>query len=663
MTDLNVTNFFKYYIFYPTDRSLKEQDHTTARVASIALLVFTAGIVHIFCAIFLFDSDITQVRAMRKGMQPQICIKKNTKGQFGNITVEVKYVRDICQMKTDAIVNAANKQLVAGSGVCGKIWEQGGDHIFQECREYLSENKRQNLEDGEAMITSGGRLKARHVIHAVGPSIENGKNPNSEEKQSLYNAYFNSLILASDNNLESIAFPSISTGIFNFNLLKAPEIAIRAFKDFAEQHPSSSLKNITMAVWEENSLLYGKALNEEVPVKVAEFQADGNLGVEVDSPQIVVDSASLLLEFYNGNGKDIFGREINMILGWNNNELECEKACDLMHWLFPLDEKPILWGKKAPVLTPELIQAMKSDPVIMANLLNSFRRMLKFYGLQYDDTDKKVIITSNFINRATYWCTPESDHFSYIERILKCLMIFGYNDEATALFSCLTEIKNGDLLTEDQIVLMKQAIKVGEKVTMNTISGNAATLDAYNTGVDAYVSGTPGETSGSVKVWIDHLLSYLKVDAQIIEIGSAFGRDADYIESRGFTVARTDAAQSFVDLLLTKGHSAQNFNILKDEFSSFYDVVFANCVFLHFTREELRNVLEKIHANLFANGILAFSVKIGEGEEWTNEKVGNPRYFCYWKRDDIQSLLESTGFEVDTMTEDGKFLQIISKRK
>lgn len=192
---------------------------------------------------------------------------------------------------------------------------------------------------------------------------------------------------------------------------------------------------------------------------------------------------------------------------------------------------------------------------------------------------------------------------------------------------------------------------------------NRTTLESYELGVNAYIEGTPGETTGSIKEWIDYFLTLVSLNARIIEIGSAHGRDALYIESRGYLVERTDATSGFVNLLKGKGHSAREFNILTDDFNSKYDAIFANAVFLHFTPDELKGVLKKVHLSLTENGILAFSLKCGEGEEWTNEKVGNPRYFCYWKKGTIQTLLETHNFEIVQISEDEKWLKITAKRK
>ena len=198
---------------------------------------------------------------------------------------------------------------------------------------------------------------------------------------------------------------------------------------------------------------------------------------------------------------------------------------------------------------------------------------------------------------------------------------------------------------------------------MNSLTSNQVTLQSYELGINEYITATAAETSGTIKTWIDHFLLLVPPHARIMEVGSAHGRDAQYIESCGFSIERTDAATGFVRLLRDKGHTARKFNVLTDNFTSDYDLIFANAVFLHFTPDELEKVLKKIHQNLSENGILAFSVKFGEGEEWTTAKVGNPRYFCYWKKETIQPLLESVGFEVNRMTENEKFLQITAKRK
>ncbi|HPD60778.1 MAG TPA: macro domain-containing protein [Thermodesulfobacteriota bacterium] len=122
---------------------------------------------------------------------------------------------DITEMDTDAIVNAANAALQLGGGVAGAIRRKGGPKIQEEC------NKIGSTFVGGAVITTGGNLKARHVIHAVGPRMGEG---NEDEK--LKNATLNSLKVAEENKLKSVAFPAISAGIFGFPLDRCAQIML-----------------------------------------------------------------------------------------------------------------------------------------------------------------------------------------------------------------------------------------------------------------------------------------------------------------------------------------------------------------------------------------------------------------------------------------------------
>ncbi len=191
---------------------------------------------------------------------------------------------------------------------------------------------------------------------------------------------------------------------------------------------------------------------------------------------------------------------------------------------------------------------------------------------------------------------------------------------------------------------------------------NQATIDAYESSIQEYIVKTTPEYCAGFNSWIDATLALLPSNARILEIGSAFGRDAQYIESKGFSVERTDATKGFVYYLNAHGYSAHLFNVLTENFSTTYDLIFANRVFLHFTPSELEMVLHKIRSTLSETGILAFSLKQGEGEEFSEEKLGKPRYYCYWTREKIQSLLEAIGFEVFSIADDSKFLQIIAKK-
>jgi O-acetyl-ADP-ribose deacetylase (regulator of RNase III) len=123
---------------------------------------------------------------------------------------------DITELDTDAIVNAANARLVLGGGVAGAIRRKGGPRIQAEC------DRLGGTFVGGAVLTTGGNLKARHVIHAVGPQMGEG-----DEDGKLRSATLNSLKLADEHGLKSLAFPAISTGIFGFPIQRCAEIMLR----------------------------------------------------------------------------------------------------------------------------------------------------------------------------------------------------------------------------------------------------------------------------------------------------------------------------------------------------------------------------------------------------------------------------------------------------
>jgi len=128
---------------------------------------------------------------------------------------------DITEMQTDAIVNAANDRLILGGGVAGAIRRKGGPEIQTEC------NKIGGTFVGGAVITTAGNLKAKHVIHAVGPRMGEGN-----ENEKLKNATLNSLKVADENNLKSISFPAISAGIFGFPIERCAEIMLKTTIDY-----------------------------------------------------------------------------------------------------------------------------------------------------------------------------------------------------------------------------------------------------------------------------------------------------------------------------------------------------------------------------------------------------------------------------------------------
>ena len=155
-----------------------------------------------------------------------------TKNQFIIQGATVRFVKgDITEVAADAIVNAANHTLMGGGGVDGAIHRKGGLRILEECKQIRAELWPGGLPTGKAVITTGGNLKAKHVIHTVGPIWRGGS---EDEAGLLADAYTNSLRVAVLNKLRTIAFPSISTGAYGYPVEKASRVAVRAVKRLLE---------------------------------------------------------------------------------------------------------------------------------------------------------------------------------------------------------------------------------------------------------------------------------------------------------------------------------------------------------------------------------------------------------------------------------------------
>ncbi len=166
---------------------------------------------------------------------------------------------DITEQGTDAIVNAANPGLMGGGGVDGAVHRKGGPQILEECitiRRSLPEG----LPAGEAVVTTGGRLKAKKVIHTVGPVWSGG---NRHEPDLLAAAYRNSLTLALKMGLKAISFPSISTGAYGYPVEKASRIALRTVIDFLEKN--EGIEEVRFVLHSLRDLrIYEKALTENL---------------------------------------------------------------------------------------------------------------------------------------------------------------------------------------------------------------------------------------------------------------------------------------------------------------------------------------------------------------------------------------------------------------
>ncbi len=154
---------------------------------------------------------------------------------------------DITKVKADAIVNAANTSLLGGGGVDGAIHRAGGSAILEDCRKIIAKQGRCKV--GEAVITTGGNLPAKFVIHTVGPVWNDGKNRAADK---LSNCYINSLKLAILNNCRTIAFPNISTGVYGYPKDEAATIAVKTVSEFVANN--SGIDEVIFVCFDDDNL-------------------------------------------------------------------------------------------------------------------------------------------------------------------------------------------------------------------------------------------------------------------------------------------------------------------------------------------------------------------------------------------------------------------------
>ena len=164
---------------------------------------------------------------------------------------------DITHQATDAIVNAANSSLMGGGGVDGAIHRAGGLAILEDCKKIVARQGR--LPTGRAVITTGGNLPAKHVIHTVGPVWHGGA---QGEAELLESAYRESLKLAAENNLTSVSFPSISTGVYGYPVGPAAGVALSTVAAFLREK-ATSVREVVFVLFDATTYeTYAAALQE-----------------------------------------------------------------------------------------------------------------------------------------------------------------------------------------------------------------------------------------------------------------------------------------------------------------------------------------------------------------------------------------------------------------
>lgn len=164
---------------------------------------------------------------------------------------------DITMLEVDAIVNAANSSLLGGGGVDGAIHKKGGPQILEECQTIRT--KQGGCKTGEAVYTSAGHLPPKYVIHTVGPIWQGG---NNDEAELLRKCYVNSLQVATQLKVRTIAFPNISTGVYGYPKLEAAGIAISVVKEFLETE-NSEIKVCFICFDEDNYTIYRQLMEHQ----------------------------------------------------------------------------------------------------------------------------------------------------------------------------------------------------------------------------------------------------------------------------------------------------------------------------------------------------------------------------------------------------------------
>jgi hypothetical protein len=189
---------------------------------------------------------------------------------------------------------------------------------------------------------------------------------------------------------------------------------------------------------------------------------------------------------------------------------------------------------------------------------------------------------------------------------------------------------------------------------------NEVTLATYEQAAERFRESIPREPNATLIGLFDQLLDPGSI---VLEIGSGTGRDAVELERRGYRVRRTDAAGSFVEMIRADGFEADRLNALTDDFGGPYDLVFADAVFLHFDRAQLRTVLRKANE---AAGLLAFSTREGDGAEWSTRYLDLPRHITMWREEPLRALLTETGWSVDhlqrSQSKVGSWFHILARR-
>jgi SAM-dependent methyltransferase len=170
------------------------------------------------------------------------------------------------------------------------------------------------------------------------------------------------------------------------------------------------------------------------------------------------------------------------------------------------------------------------------------------------------------------------------------------------------------------------------------------TIQSYDTALDRYLS-TSGPPSGDVRDFLSTFADLVD-GGLVLELGSGPGWDAEYLEGRGLRVSRTDVTPGFIERLRAAGHDVRLLDARSDDFGGPYDGVLADAVLLHLSREQFVAALRTARASVVDGGVLALTLKEGDGEGWSTAKLDLPRHFTYWRAAAVSDALASTAWTV-----------------
>jgi SAM-dependent methyltransferase len=177
------------------------------------------------------------------------------------------------------------------------------------------------------------------------------------------------------------------------------------------------------------------------------------------------------------------------------------------------------------------------------------------------------------------------------------------------------------------------------------------TSQTYKEHFHKFIEGTRGldAPNADIRKWIDAFLHHIAKGGLIIEMGSAFGRDADYMKSKGYKIVCTDIAEPALEKLNRKGYETHMYDVrdaVPEEWRRRFDGYFANAVLLHLTDTAFREALTNAYDMLKHGGVAAFSLKIGIGDEVTSRKMDAPRYFRYYYKPEVEAIIGELPFDI-----------------